>query len=949
MPVPTPSLLAAFAFLSLATCCAAGGAAVGQPGPTITLETDFLRYSLGADGSVVAFVEKATGKDHRAPEPRQPFALVRKQGKTHPASACSFADGLLTVAFGESGATATLKVTAKKHYLVLEVTSVSDGIEELVFGALRVALAKHTSPISGVAADDAFAACVRALNLQVNLGLGGGPTPTFLPTCYAKYGLVGARLALVGCPTDRLRPVLQEVVREEGLPYSPLGGPFALDAEENRGSYVFADVSEKNVDEWIALARKAGLAQIHLCGWQHSYGHNEPRKDLFPNGLDDLKAVVAKIHAARLRAGMHILISSISPHDPFATPVPDKRLAKDATFTLAAPVGEADKTIPTTEAPGNLDTMWAYASHGNVVQIGDELIQYSGLAQAAPFGFTGCTRGAFGTRRQPHENGAAVHHLYVRYTAFHPDETSTLVDEVAECIARVFNACRFDMIYMDGSEGMIGGWHGVSKMRAAVFRRLKGRVLVEASEWGYHSWPFHSRIGAYDHPKWALKRFVDIHCNDTDGYRASSLLAAQLGWWALLGPTVDHEAEFRDEIEYLCAKALALDAPMSFQTVTLGKTPPNARQDEFLELIGRYERLRLARAVPEPIRARLRPPKEEFRLAEGADGQWQFLPTDYAAHKVTGLADGSQAWTVRNRFAAQPLKLRIQALYAAAPYDSPDAVGLVGFGGSDEAAVSGAAQGVRARWEPLAITMEEYPEGRRATYSAESTLATPKGAWARLSVAFHRPVSLGKLGALGVWIEGDGKGELLNFQLTNPSQFWGTWDEHYVDVSFTGWRYFELHLRERDAERFGDYTWPYGGIYDVYRSPLIRDHVSALNIYYNNLPPKAAVRCVLRPIKALPVVKVVLANPALTVGGSKLIFPVILESGQYIELESPTDCALYDERGALRRKLAPQGDLPRLAAGDNRIAFTCGQPADAPARAHVTVITQGEPLRGAAP
>ena len=515
---------------SFAAPCIGGQNPVAQPDVSITLETDLLRLGIAADGRTVSFTDKASGKDYCPKEPRQAFAAIRRQGKTHDATACTLADGQLTVKFGDSGVTAVLKATAKKHYLVFEVASVSDPkVEELDFAAFRVALAKHLSGISGVASDDDFAACVRALNLQANLALHGGPSPLFQPTCYAKYGLVGAKIALVGCPTPRLRPVLQEVVRGEGLPMSPLGGPFALDAEENRGSYVFATVSEKNADEWIALAKKGGLAQIHLISWEKSLGHYEPRKDLFPNGLDGLKSVVAKIHAAGLRAGMHTLTACIATNDPFATPVPDRRFAKDASFLLAEALGEKDNALRTTEAPKDLDTIWAYGSRGNVLQIDDELIQYSGLA-ATPPGFTGLTRGAFGTKASAHPKGAAAHHLYVRYTSFQPDENTTLVDDVAECIARVFNTCEFDMIYMDGAEGMMGGWHGVGRMREAIFRKLTRRALVEASEWGYHSWTFHSRIGAYDHPNWALKRFVDVHCADTDSYRASSLLAAQLGW-----------------------------------------------------------------------------------------------------------------------------------------------------------------------------------------------------------------------------------------------------------------------------------------------------------------------------------------------------------------------------------------------------------------------------------
>ena len=37
------------------------------------------------------------------------------------------------------------------------------------------------------------------------------------------------------------------------------------------------------------------------------------------------------------------------------------------------------------------------------------------------------------------------------------------------------------MIYQDSAEATPGGWHGVAKMRAAIVKRFKRPVRVEAS------------------------------------------------------------------------------------------------------------------------------------------------------------------------------------------------------------------------------------------------------------------------------------------------------------------------------------------------------------------------------------------------------------------------------------------------------------------------------------
>jgi len=919
-----------------------GTVAAVEVNEPMVFETSFFRFAVDPNGYNQSFLDKKTDKDYLARD-SQTFALISRGGQTEPASTCVRTGDLIAFVFGPSGAKVVLRAIPKANYIVFEIVSVSDpAIDEVCFAAVRLDLPGRVSTISGIAASEEFAVSARALNLKVNLHLEGGSKPLFRPTASARRGLVGAKVALVGCPAEHLRSVLQEVVRSEGPPYSPLGGPFALDAEENRGSYVFATVSEANVDAWIALARKAGLAQIHLIGWEQSLGTYEPRQDLYPDGLEGLKDVVARIHAAGLKAGMHTLTGGISRNDPFVTPVPDSRLAKDGRFTLAVDVSDANETMPITEPPGDLETSWQYSGRSNVIQIDNELIQYAGLSQVQPYSFTGCTRGAFGTRKAAHTKGATVHHLFAIYGTFQPEEESILVDEVAERIAGVFNACRFDMIYQDGAEGMPGGPYGWARMREAVFRRLQGRVLVEASEWGYLSWPYHSRLGAYDHPNWGLKRFVDIHCRDSQAYQASSLLAAQLGWWAILGPNEDHPAEFPDELEYLCGKALAYDMPMSFQGIDIGTQPWNARQDEYLEMIGRYERLRIGRAVPDTLRVKLRSPREEFRLQSIGDGGWQFIPTSYLTHRVEDINDLSSTWTARNNYGSQPLRVRIEVLYSAAPVGDPRGVTLAGLDSADKLAIAGAAPSVTATWETSQNGGKDG--GPCGLYTAKSNLSARTGAWASVRKTFDPPVNISQCGALGFWIHGDGQGEILNFQLTNPDRFWPTWDEHYVDVDFSGWRYFELHLRERDAERFADYTWPYGGTSAVFRSPVIRTHVSALTIYYNNLPPGREVQCRIGPIVAHTVGKAKLASPTLEVGGSRIVFPATLESGQYIEFEPPAPCRIYDERGAKIGEVIPKGDIPVLAPGENRLGLSCQVSDSLRARARVTVVVCGEPL-----
>ena len=383
---------------------------------------------------------------------------------------------------------------------------------------------------------------------------------------------------------------------------------------------------------------------------------------------------------------------------------------------------------------------------------------------------------------------------------------------------------------------------------------------------------------------------------------------------------------------------------MSFEEVEVGSRPRCARQDEYLELIGRYERLRLAGTFSQAVRERLRQEKADFRLIQAGGSSWQLVPTDYAAHKATSLDHNTQAWTVVNRYSAQPLKLRIEALYSVQPFDS--SAGLVLADGDGPCPFKTGAAPAHVKHQ-ISSSFAQVKVGKASVcYQAHNTGGSRRGAWALASRTFTPDVNLGERGVLGVWIHGDGKGELLNLQLTNPTQYWPTCDEHYVKIDFTGWRYCELLLRERDAEQYGDHVWPYGDIYSVCRSPLIYDHVSALNLYFNDLPPHDSATCTLGTVKALPAAKVVLKNPAIEGGGRRILFPVALESGCSLEFESPSDCRLYDERGVMLQRVKPQGDVPTLAAGANELRFACEGPTGLSTRAKITVISSGEPLPG---
>ena len=52
----------------------------------------------------------------------------------------------------------------------------------------------------------------------------------------------------------------------------------------------------------------------------------------------------------------------------------------------------------------------------------------------------------------------------------------------------------------------------------------------------------------------------------------------------------------------------------------------------------------------------------------------------------------------------------------------------------------------------------------------------------------------------------------------------------------------------------------------------------------------------------------------------------------------------FADAAELVAEIAPQGEAPILAAGENAVEFNCGTPEKVSARAYVTVIGKGEAL-----
>ena len=165
------------AWSGVSTIGASGQDAPASPAGDIVLETEQVRYVLGANGKNISFFDKRTGRERLAIK-GQSFLRLKKGPVMHESASCTAAKDRISVRFPQAGITAVVKATAGKRYLVFEVESISDpNVDQLFLLNLPVTSGQYVSEISGVASDADFAAAVRTLTACPEILCPFLPTP----------------------------------------------------------------------------------------------------------------------------------------------------------------------------------------------------------------------------------------------------------------------------------------------------------------------------------------------------------------------------------------------------------------------------------------------------------------------------------------------------------------------------------------------------------------------------------------------------------------------------------------------------------------------------------------------------------------------------------------------------------------------------------------------------
>ena len=307
---------------------------------------------------------------------------------------------------------------------------------------------------------------------------------------------LGVGVALITTITDNLLNCISRVEKDYGL---PRGAESRRKKEYNYSYYETGDITPKNVDEHISFAKKAGFRSIQIVwhAFASTIGHF-PWKPEYPNGMKDLQLVVQKIKDAGMTVGAHFWFNKAMKKDSYVTPLPDYRLNLSRSFTLAAILDKTSTDVVVEENPeGSM-----MDNERRILKIGNELIAYTGFTTERPYRFTGCKRGELNTKASEYQPGfrfgildVDTWPIWVRF-----DQRTSIQDEMADRIGKIYHEAGFQYCYYDGSEDIPQPyWFNASMAQLKVYNKLNpSPIFSEGALKSHFSWHILTRGNAFD-------------------------------------------------------------------------------------------------------------------------------------------------------------------------------------------------------------------------------------------------------------------------------------------------------------------------------------------------------------------------------------------------------------------------------------------------------------------
>ena len=618
----------------------------------VVVETEAFRFVINPDATARSLVLKATGEECLAPEAGLPvFASVQKRPfnnetrlvqmakrTMYPANRVRRDGDILRIGFETAPYEVEVRVREREGYAAFEIVRfISNTVQEKQYGGLEpwkldvppieefrllqlpVVERKNFGDWLNVEWDDHAAVAVmgatpymdvdhekrgrwRLMRVDALSGIGHGITN-------------GVAVIAAGAGKDALFGQIDAMEADYDLPRGVESRRHPL---LNASIYWMRDLSVHNVDEHIANMKKGGfrMALIYSSGmflnergYTH-YGNYDLDSEKFPNGYDDLKAVLAKIRAAGVAPGFHALQTFIGFKSRYVTPEADPRLNVKRYFALERPLPASGEKCDVYVAQNPIDAPMHPMCR--ILKFGTELMHYEGYTTTPPYRFTGVKRGWFGTTVKEHGRGYFGGILDVcecLATSCCIDQNTSLQDEIGDKIAKVFD-CGMEFLYFDGSEDVNVPCNvNISLSQWKVARRC-GRMplFTEGCAKTHFGWHLQSGANAFDvFPPEVFKEKIIEYPYQAAKRLAKDFTRVDFGWWKVFPETQP------DMWEYGTSKAAAFDCPATMQ-MSLHRVRANGRMDDLFETVRRWEDVRARKWLSPEQKEMLKDPKREFHL-----------------------------------------------------------------------------------------------------------------------------------------------------------------------------------------------------------------------------------------------------------------------------------------------------------------------------------------------
>lgn len=648
------------------------------------LETDHLCLELDSTGCLTALIDRQSGANHLAFDLPAPLLRLIIDGNLLAPERLAWDEenGTLTVSFEQRRRSVRIAVWLRPTHIGFELASlVGDSIDAVLWGPIATTIGASVGETVGVARSAQWAVGIQALTLQTAGGFPeeypdsgfGDPLHAAAVTPFGAVlqaysrerdgGVVGSRVALFGCRAQDALMTIGQIEVDEGLPHPLLDGEWGKVSQTARQSYLITDFGEATLEETIAFTRQAGFTYFYHEDPFRTWGHFELKPDAFPDGDDSLHRCVERADQAGLRVGIHTLSNFITTNDSYITPTPDPRLMRSGTSQLTEPVTARDSELPIADPEpfrdqGTLST----------VAIGEELIQYRGVSDTAPWVLLGCRRGAFGTAVADHAQQAEVGKLADHpYRVFFPD--LALLDELADRLIDLFNTTGLRQISFDGLEGCGYTGHGMYAHHRFVercYRGWSGEILNDASRLIHSLWHTHTRMNWGEPWGKAAREGMPEYRFRNQPYFERNLFPRMLGWFQLRLASDDLTATTLDDIEWTLARCAGFDAGFAL-SAKLDALRGNGQTETLLNAIRIWESARLANAFTDEQRERLRNSDREFHLEAERVNRWRLYEVAFSpvlAYKAVERQPGEpvgETGTWQKPFQPQPVRIVLRA------------------------------------------------------------------------------------------------------------------------------------------------------------------------------------------------------------------------------------------------------------------------------------------------